>query len=281
MDSLEKVGIIQCGYKVKMRSCLINELYNHMMPKEPTSTNAFHDYEEDIAQMFSSENEVVFVSCLKQFKGKHDQDNNALFLSKTIKLLLEVPISAKKQQWIKQNEANYSEYFVWQLFKIVTKFSSNNSLCFQIGEYKLESIKHEINRRDDEKLKSCSYNADGCHTGIVGGKIVELSLLEVTGPFGCSDSPKSTKDHIKGSFGTLSLLQEIGHLFEFGSLDTFYKIRVYFVQALGKGDSFLKYNVTNTFCVRRGKYSALVVGTSFTRSMCYGISRDGQRTNKI
>ncbi|KAI9017866.1 hypothetical protein CLU79DRAFT_720929 [Phycomyces nitens] len=94
-----------------------------------------------------------------------------------------------------------------QLFKIVTKFIDNGSLCFQIGEYKLESVKHEIDRRADEKSKACSYNADGCHTGVVGGKTVELSLLEVTGAFGFSEISRSTKDHIKGSFGTLALLQ--------------------------------------------------------------------------
>lgn len=76
---------------------------------------------------------------------------------------------------------------------------------------------------------------------------LELSLLEVNGPFGFSDIPRSTKDHIKRSFGTLAILQEIGHFFEFGSLDTFQKIRVCFAQALGKGNNFLKCNVTDMF----------------------------------
>ncbi|KAI8081004.1 hypothetical protein BDF21DRAFT_24368 [Thamnidium elegans] len=230
--SLEKVGILQYGYKVKMRSCLIKELYDHMTPKQPTLINAFHGYEKDIALVFSSKNEVEFIPNLKQFKHKYDQDNEALFISKILKLLMEVPINARKQLWIKKSEANYSEYFIWQLFKIATKYSSNNSLCFEIGEYKLESIKHEIDRRSDEKLKACSYNADGSHTGSIGGKTVELSLLEVTGAFGFSDIARSIKYHIKGSFDALSLLQETAHLFEFGSLDTFHQIRVYFIQAL-------------------------------------------------
>ncbi|RCH90628.1 hypothetical protein CU097_012133, partial [Rhizopus azygosporus] len=86
-----------------------------------------------------------------------------------------------------------------QLFKIVTKFTNNDSICFQIDEYKLESIKHKIHRR--------------------GGKAVELSLLEVTGPFGSSSLSRNTKYHIKRSFGTLTLLQQIGHLFELRSLE--------------------------------------------------------------
>ncbi|OBZ83010.1 hypothetical protein A0J61_08944 [Choanephora cucurbitarum] len=232
--SLEKVGIIQCGYKVKMRSNLVKELYDYINPREPNPTNAFSDYEDDMSHIFSSTSLATFVSRLKEFKRKKMEDKNALFLSKVIKLILEVPLDSQKQIWMKKSEANYSEYFIWQLLKAVSKFSSNSSLFFQIGEYKLESIKHEIERRNDDKLKDCSYNADGCHTTIVGGKNVELSLLEVTGAFGITDVSRGTKDHIKGCFGALAMLQEIAHLFSFGSIEAFYSIRVFFVQALNQ-----------------------------------------------
>ncbi|KAI8354672.1 hypothetical protein BD560DRAFT_449601 [Blakeslea trispora] len=207
---------------------------NPVWIQKPNVINAFRNYEEDIAEVFSSEDSIVFASNLKKFKRKHDDDKNALFLSKIMKLLLDVPLDAQKTKWIQKTEANYSGYFVWELFKIVTKYSIESSLFFQIGEYKLDAIKHEIQRRDDNILKGCSYNADGCHTATIGNKTVELSLLEVTGPFGQFDDARSVKDHIKGSFGALSLLHEIAYLFEFGSLETFCSIRVYFIQALGK-----------------------------------------------
>jgi hypothetical protein len=168
-------------------------------------------------------------------------------LSKVVKVLVEVPINAQKYQWLCKSEANYSEYLVWQLFKSVTKFSNCDTLCFQIGDYKLESIKNEIARRGDEKLKSCSYNADGCHTVVIGGKVLELSILEVTGAFGLSDISRATKDHVKGGFVVLALLQEIAHTFEFGSISTFHQIKVYFVQTLGNENSFLKFSITNIF----------------------------------
>lgn len=78
------------------------------------------------------------------------------------------------------------------------------------------------------------------------GSLYELRL-EVIGAFAVSDIARRAKDRVKRSFGTLSLLQEIGHLFEFGSLSTFQKSRVYFVQVLGKMNSFLKCNVTKMF----------------------------------
>jgi hypothetical protein len=218
-----------------------------MKPKELILANGFDKYEEDMEDVFSSENEQAFLSNLKQFKYKYGHDKNALFLAKIMKLVIEVPLDTRKQQWIRKSEANYSEYFVWQLFKTVTKFINNDSLCFEIGEYKLESIKNEIVRRGDDKLKACSYNADGCHTCILGGKAMEFSLLEVTGAFGVSDIARATKDHVKGGFGVLALIQEIAHTFEFDSISIFHQIKVCFVQTLGNGNSFLKFSITNMF----------------------------------
>ncbi|KAL0075689.1 hypothetical protein J3Q64DRAFT_1769198 [Phycomyces blakesleeanus] len=149
-----------------------------------------------------------------------------------MKVLMGIPVNAQKQQWIRQSEANYSGYFIWELFKIVTEYSHNKTLCFEVGEYKVQAIKNEIIRRGDKELESCSYNVDGCHTALVGGKTIELSILEVTGHCGLFDIARATQDHVKGGFGVLALLQEIAHVFEFGSLDTFHKIRIYFVHVL-------------------------------------------------
>lgn len=51
-------------------------------------------------------------------------------------------MNTQKQLRLKKSEANYSEYFVGQLFKTVTRFTDNGTVCFQIGEYKLETIRH-------------------------------------------------------------------------------------------------------------------------------------------
>jgi hypothetical protein len=211
-----------------------------MTPNKPLLINPFHEYKDDIAEVFSSESEEEFMSKLKSFKHKYSLDKNVVFISKTIKTIMETPIKPLKQQLIRASEVNYSYYFVWKLFELVTGFINRYSLCFNIGEYKLESIKNEIVRRNDESLNSSYYNVDGCHTVVIEVKTVKLSLLEVTGAFGLSDISRATKDHVKGSFGALALIQEIGHLFEFGSLETFENVRVYFIQALGKENSFLK-----------------------------------------
>lgn len=61
-------------------------------------------------------------------------------------------------------------------------------------------------------------------------KLVEVSLLEVSGSLSETNMGRFTKDHIKAGFGILALLQEIGY----GLLDTFASILIYFVHVMGK-----------------------------------------------
>lgn len=110
----------------------------------------------------------------------------------------------------------------------MTSFCSVSNLCFHIGEYKVQAIKNEIIRREESELKGSSYNADGSQTVCIGGRKIELSILEVSSRFGRDDDAKTTQDHIKGGFGVLALLQEIAYVFKFGNLETFEKIRVFF-----------------------------------------------------
>lgn len=140
-----------------------------------------------------------------------------------------IPMNPLKLKWTRKNEANYSEYLVQQLMKQVTNAIAIDSICFEVGEYKLESIWLEILRRSDHRLKKCSYKSDGCYSVIINDKFIELSLLNVAGEFGLSDLTRSTRDHVKGSFGTLFLLHQIGHLFKYALLETLSSISVYFI----------------------------------------------------
>lgn len=135
---------------------------------------------------------------------------------------------------IEKSEANYSSYLIDPLMKIVGGLSEKKNCYYQIGEYKLEAINKEIKRRRDAKLMNTSYNADGCHTSLIGSEFIELSIVEVSGSFSESSQARFTKDHVKAGFGMLSLLQEIGHLFKYGSIDTFSTVQVYFIHALGE-----------------------------------------------
>lgn len=83
------------------------------MLTEPTLHNIFREYEEEALQVFASDNQPVFCSRLKQFKHEHEQYNTALFISKIMKLLLQIHMNTQKLQWMKKEEANYVEYLIW------------------------------------------------------------------------------------------------------------------------------------------------------------------------
>lgn len=69
---------------------------------------------------------------------------------------------------------------------------------------------------------------------IINDNFIELLLLEIAGEFDLSDLARSTRDHVKGSFGDLSLLHQIGYLFKYASFETFPGILVYFIHTLSK-----------------------------------------------
>jgi hypothetical protein len=82
-----------------MRSCPVEELYDHIAPKQLIYANIFYDYEDDISHIFHSESEVVFtINLYKTIQNKVPpfQDSNVLFLSKILRLLLKTPINTQK-----------------------------------------------------------------------------------------------------------------------------------------------------------------------------------------
>ncbi|KAI7896303.1 uncharacterized protein EV154DRAFT_389809, partial [Mucor mucedo] len=62
----------------------------------------------------------------------------------------------------------------------------------------------------------------------------ELSLLKISGGIEEESQGRLTKDHGKAGFGILSMLQRIGYMFPYGSLETFSTMLLYFVQVLGE-----------------------------------------------
>ncbi|KAG2233989.1 hypothetical protein INT48_006481 [Thamnidium elegans] len=225
--SLEKIGIIQCGYTVKMRSCFIPELYPLLVVK-PTIIDPCKNLNEKLIDVFESETINNFKSSLKRFKKENVENEEAVFISKIFKLLINGSMDEKKLKLINKRESNLSYYLIWPLMEAVS-----SKVSFEVGEYKLVAIHNEIIRRNDDILKNLNYNADDCHTCHINKKYIELSLLEISSKFSEKNEAKFTKDHVKAGFGALAILQEIGHIFCFGSLETFSSILVYFVHVMG------------------------------------------------
>lgn len=211
-----------------MRSCLIPELYPLLVVK-PAIIDPCQNLNEKLVPVFESQTLDDFKLCLKRFKKENVESKEAVFIDKVFKLLLKGSMDQNIVRLMKKGESNLSHYLIWPLMQVISA-----SVSFEVGEYKLEAIRNEIIRRNDDLLKNLNYNADGCHTSFINKNNVEVSLLEISGSFSETSQGRFTKDHIKAGFGALALLQEIGNLFHYGSLDTFSAILVFFVHVLGE-----------------------------------------------
>lgn len=60
MNSLEKVRILQSGFTVKMRPCLIRGLYPLLVVNFATIYNVFERYDEDIIRLFACQGHNAF-----------------------------------------------------------------------------------------------------------------------------------------------------------------------------------------------------------------------------
>ncbi|KAI9356894.1 hypothetical protein BD770DRAFT_443995 [Pilaira anomala] len=90
-----------------------------------------------------------------------------------------------------------------------------------------KTIMTEIN---DE---SAIYKADAT-ISLYDYKNLEVLLLETSGYFGNKDSSKISFDHHKGLFGALSMLKAIADNYEYGSIQTFKDVKVFFTHAAGR-----------------------------------------------
>lgn len=76
------------------------------------------------------------------------------------------------------------------------------------------------------------YKSDGVVL-LFGLKQQEILLLETSGSFTNLDKTKTNFDHHKGVYGLLSMIKCIADDYRFGSVDTFMKIKAYFIHAAG------------------------------------------------
>jgi hypothetical protein len=111
----------------------------------------------------------------------------------------------------------------------------------KVGEPVLKSMSKqlkELNLLVDDKSQ---YKADGIikHFKM---KEIEPLFLEASGSFGNKDKVKINFDHHKGTFGSLAILKTIADELSFASVDTFKKLKIFFLHGAGIHTDKLIYN---------------------------------------
>lgn len=115
------------------------------------------------------------------------------------------------------NEANSNRCMIWLIIKLAVESIDKHSLKFVPGEYILRSFK--------EEHKVDAYILDGD---------LEVCLLETSGKLLYNESGKHGLDHIKATFGTLSVFNAIYKKYFWGSESTALKLRIPFLNARRK-----------------------------------------------
>lgn len=100
------------------------------------------------------------------------------------------------------------------------------------GEEELQAMTKRLSRMTREIDHRKHYKADGV---IRNSKFkgLEVLLVETAGPFGKTDNRKTSFDNVKGMFALLSMLKTIADQYFLGSVNTFQKLKLYYLQPSG------------------------------------------------
>lgn len=224
--SPEYHNVIRAGRIVSWRPNLDEKLYQqHLEEKKdklfalPASTIDFLNLVIDSADMKEykkkmkhvpddDENEIVFDFLEAVFGAYHD-------------------IYSCKQD-IEDGEATFNDLLIVPFLKAVANAianETNSDAEFKMGEAPLIAMKKQLKDNDDANL----YKADG----II--KLYSLRepgvLLETPYHFGSKDKTKTSFDHHKGLFGSLSMLKTIADEFYLRTIEIFSRMKVLFVHA--------------------------------------------------
>jgi hypothetical protein len=136
------------------------------------------------------------------------------------------------------NEDAFDQLFLWTYISAIAR-NVNLHDCkadFVLGQPILESMTTQLKTTGAYIDDKNQYKSDGI-VKLFGIKNLEILVLETSGKFSNRDKTKINFDHHKGMFGSLAMLKCIADAFPFGSVETFCKVKVFFLHAAGNINS--------------------------------------------
>lgn len=138
----------------------------------------------------------------------------------------------KKQPSIRYSESAYNDTFVFRCMKAIIPLLDHPHSYFFPGEEELQAMTKRLSRMTREIDHRKHYKADGVIKN-AKFKDLEVLLVETAGPFGKTDNRKTSFDNVKGMFALLSMLKTIADQYFLGSVNTFQKLKLYYLQPSG------------------------------------------------
>lgn len=111
--------------------------------------------------------------------------------------------------------------------------TTNFTAVFVPGEEPLKAMTSQLNHGKSKAVDNRkTYHADAVvRAGDFSG--LEILLLETSGRYRNKDERKISFDNTKGMFALLAMIKTVADMFNFAFVDTFKKLKIYFVQASG------------------------------------------------
>lgn len=197
---------------------------------------SFHQYIDeyiDSVDLTMAKKKIKLLSLLLAMDEEDDNDTaNLEFLHQ---LLNQVHKSYASHVDYNSTECAFNQLFIWPYLDIIAK-SIKADGCdsdFVQGQPILESMTQQlkaVNLYVDDKNQ---YKSDGL-VKLFGLNNLELVLLETSGCFINKDKWKVKFDHHKGIYGALAMLKCIVDDCLYASIETFTKVKVFFLHAAGK-----------------------------------------------
>ncbi|KAG1332846.1 hypothetical protein G6F62_007045 [Rhizopus arrhizus] len=235
--SLEANKIIRSGKGVSPKPYLDRVMYNKHMKSRDTKANAmpqsFHQYIDeyiDSVELTMAKKKIKPLSLLLAMNEEYDNDTaNLEFLHQ---LLNQVHKSYASHVDYNSTEDAFNQLFIWPYLDVIAK-SIKVDGCdsdFVQGQPILESMTQQLKAVNLYVNDKDQYKSDGL-VKLFGLNNLELVLLETSGCFINKDKQKVKFDHHKGVYGALAMLKCIVDDYSYASIETFTKVKVFFLHA--------------------------------------------------
>ncbi|KAI9258720.1 hypothetical protein EDC94DRAFT_521452, partial [Helicostylum pulchrum] len=133
---------------------------------------------------------------------------------------------------ITYSEAVYNDLLIFRCMNAVILLLARNQFSpyFISGEEELKAMTVQLKKTGQKVDYRRIYKADGV-IRVQKMKYLEILLVETAGSFAKKDDRKLGFDNAKGMFALLAMLKTIADQYFYGTVETFQKIKLYFLQA--------------------------------------------------
>ncbi|KAI8077271.1 uncharacterized protein B0P05DRAFT_471261, partial [Gilbertella persicaria] len=210
----EKYHVIECGYSIKCKPSIPQQLYDHLDTATVTINSPFKQHPEYSLAVLEALKPLPknWKAARKAVVNPEDNDDDdegeesKEFLQELFLIMQKKDVAAV----LKKSEVNYNLFVLWPLMSLAA-----GDMNFVAGEYTLKASKEE-------------YRADAC---ILDENDNEICLLESSGCYLFGDKCKYGYDHVKGAFGVLTMFNAAFKKYHKASFKVAQELNILFIHA--------------------------------------------------